>query len=194
LPDRFWDEVGWSDRATLGDGRHLYIYAARTPDGRIAIGGRGAPYHFGSTVNRRFEEMPEVFEKLRGVLRCFFPALGDVPVTHRWGGPLAIPRDWQPSVGVDATTGIGWAGGYVGDGVATSNLFGRILADLLTGRQSELVRLPLVGHRSPLWEPEPLRWLGVGTSMKLLARADRTEARSGRPSVTAKAVKRVLGV
>lgn len=194
LPDSFWGEVGWADRATLTDGRHLYVYAARTPDGRIAIGGRGAPYHFGSRVSGRFEDVPEVFEKLRTVLRCFFPALDDVEITHRWGGPLAIPRDWQPAVGVDATTGIAWAGGYVGDGVATSNLFGRILADLLTGRQSELVRLPLVNHRSKPWEPEPLRWLGVSTSMKLLARADRGEARSGRPSLTARAVKRVLGV
>lgn len=194
LSDAFWDEIGWADRATLGDGRHLYIYAARTPDGRIAIGGRGAPYHFGSCVSRRFEDVPEVFDKLRRVLWELFPALGEAGVTHRWGGPLAIPRDWQPSVGVDASTGIAWAGGYVGDGVATSNLFGRTLADLLTGRQSELVRLPLVHYRNPLWEPEPLRWLGVSTSMKLLARADTREVRTGRPSPTAKVVKRVLGV
>jgi glycine/D-amino acid oxidase-like deaminating enzyme len=194
LPDAFWDEVGWGDRETLTDGRHLYIYAARTPDGRIAIGGRGAPYHYRSRISRGFEDVPQVFEKLRCVLQCFFPAVGDVGITHRWGGPLAIPRDWHPSIGLDAATGLAWAGGYVGDGVATTNLAGRTLCDLLLGRQSELTGLPLVNHRNPEWELEPLRWMGVHTSMALLARTDRDEARSGKPSRMAKVVKRVLGV
>ena len=194
LPDEIWKQIGWSSRATFGDGRHLYIYAARTPDGRIAIGGRGAPYHYGSSVRPDFETVPEVFEKLRRVLVGFFPMLADVRITHQWGGPLAIPRDWHPSVGLDRATGIAWAGGYVGDGVATSNLCGRILADLLLERQTDLAHLPLVGHCSPLWEPEPLRWLGVHASMGLLAAADRREARTGRPAAWAAVVKRVLGV
>jgi glycine/D-amino acid oxidase-like deaminating enzyme len=194
LPGAFWDEVGWAGRETLTDGRHLYVYAARTPDGRIAIGGRGAPYHYRSRISSVFEDVPAVFEKLRGVLQCFFPAAGDVEITHRWGGPLSIPRDWHPSIGVDAATGLAWAGGYVGDGVATTNLAGRTLTDLLLGRQTELTGLPLVGHRSPDWEPEPLRWMGVHTSMALLARADRGEARTGKPSGMAVAVKKVLGV
>lgn len=194
LADEVWEQIGWRSRATFGDARHLYIYAARTPDGRIAIGGRGAPYHYGSRIGCRFESVPEVFEKLRRVLVSFFPILADVRITHRWGGPLAIPRDWHPSVAVDRATGLAWAGGYVGDGVATSNLCGRILADLLLERQTELTHLPLVGHRSPLWEPEPLRWLGVHTSMGLLTAADRCEARTGRPAPWAATVKRVLGV
>lgn len=194
LPEAFWRTVGWGDRATLTDGRHLYVYAARTPDGRIAMGGRGAPYHFGSRISRNFEDVPRVFEKLRGVLREFFPTIGDAEITHRWGGALAVPRDWHPSVGLDRQTGLAYAGGYVGDGVATSNLCGRILADLILQRDSELVRLPIVDHRSPLWEPEPLRWMGVSTSMALLARADRQEARTGRPSTMAALVKRVIGV
>jgi glycine/D-amino acid oxidase-like deaminating enzyme len=194
LPDAFWDEVGWAGRETFTDGRHLYIYAARTPDGRIAIGGRGAPYHYRSRISRAFEDVPEVFEKLHRVLRRFFPAVGDVEITHRWGGPLAIPRDWHPSIGLDAPTGLAWAGGYVGDGVSTTNLAGRTLTDLLLGRQTDLTRLPLVNHRNPQWEPEPLRWLGVHASMALLARADRGEARSGKPSATAKVVKKLLGV
>jgi hypothetical protein len=120
--------------------------------------------------------------------------VGDVEITHRWGGPLAIPRDWHPSIGLDAPTGLAWAGGYVGDGVSTTNLAGRTLTDLLLGRQTDLTRLPLVNHRNPQWEPEPLRWLGVHASMALLARADRGEARSGKPSATAKVVKKLLGV
>ena len=87
--------------------------------------------------------------------------LADVKVTHAWGGPLGIPRDWCASVGLDPATGLGWAGGYVGDGVSTTNLAGRTLADLILGQDTQLTRLPWVGHRSPRWEPEPLRWLGA---------------------------------
>ena len=78
-------------------------------------------------------------------------------------------------------TGMGWAGGYVGDGVSTTNLAGRTLADLITGTDSPLTRLPWVGHRSPHWEPEPLRWLGLNAGLQVMSLADRQEARSGRP-------------
>ncbi len=50
LPDSFWDEVGLAGRETFADHRHLVIYGQRTEDGRMAFGGRGAPYHFGSTI------------------------------------------------------------------------------------------------------------------------------------------------
>jgi hypothetical protein len=104
-----------------------------------------------------------------------------------------VPRDWCASVGLDRSTGLAWAGGYVGDGVGTSNLAGRTLADLILGRDSELSRLPWVGHRSPAWEPEPLRWLGVNGTLRLAFWADRVEARTGRPSLAAKALARLTG-
>ncbi|HEX9259234.1 MAG TPA: FAD-dependent oxidoreductase, partial [Acidimicrobiales bacterium] len=125
LPQSFWDEVGWEGRATLNDGRNGVIYGQRTADGRIAFGGRGARYHYGSAVDARFDTDRAVHRELPGVLASLFPALHDVEVTHRWGGPLAAPRDWHCSVGFDPATGMGWAGGYVGDGVATANLAGR---------------------------------------------------------------------
>ena len=74
---------------------------------------------------------------------------------------MGVPRDWCPSVGIDSKRGLAWAGGYVGDGVAASNLAGRTLADLILGRESERVTLPWVGTPFPNWEPEPFRWLGV---------------------------------
>jgi len=182
LPLSFWDAVGWRQRETFNDARHLIIYGQRTADDRIAFGGRGAPYHFGSAVADRFELHPRVHRDLRVVLGQLFPGLGDAKVTHRWGGPLALPRDWVCSVGFDRATGMAWAGGYVGDGVATSNLAGRTLADLITGHSSELTELAWVGHRSPRWEPEPLRWLGINAALRIPTGADRYEARTGRPS------------
>jgi len=182
LPARVWDEIGWAGRETMADGRHLIIYAQRTADDRIAFGGRGAPYHFAGRIEDDFDRDRHVFADLRAVLVDLFPAVAGARISHEWGGPLGIPRDWYSSVGFDRATGVGWAGGYVGDGVSTTNLAGRTLADLLLGIDSDLTGLPWVNHRSPDWEPEPLRWLGINAGLRLPTGADRFEARTGRPS------------
>jgi glycine/D-amino acid oxidase-like deaminating enzyme len=192
LPAAAWAEIGLASRPTFSDMRHLIIYGQRTADGRLAFGGRGAPYHLGSAVRPSFDRGPAVFAALRRTLAELFPVLSDVEVTHGWGGPIGVPRDWCASVGLDRATGLGWAGGYVGDGVATTNLAGRTLADLITGTDSEITRLPWVGHRSPQWEPEPLRWLGVNAGLQAMSWADRHEARTGRPSRAAELVGRFL--
>jgi glycine/D-amino acid oxidase-like deaminating enzyme len=194
LPASFWDEVGWTGRETFTDGRHLYIYAMRTEDDRIALGGRGAPYHFHSKVRDEYEQVPRVHATLEATLRLLFPAARQARVTHRWGGSLGVSRDWYPSVGYDSPRGYAWAGGYVGDGVAASNLAGRTLADLITGRQSALTELPWVNHRSPKWEPEPLRWIGVRTSLAVFSSADRKEQRTGRPAKRADVMHRILPI
>jgi glycine/D-amino acid oxidase-like deaminating enzyme len=194
LPASFWNEVGWNNYETFTDGRHLYIYAMRTEDDRIALGGRGAPYHFNSKVRDEYEQVPGVHATLERVLKSLFPAARDAKITHRWGGSLGIPRDWFPSVGYDKTRGYAWGGGYVGDGVAGSNLAGRTLGDLINGRESELTALPWVDHRSPKWEPEPLRWLGVRTSLAIFASADTKEQKTGKPAGRAKLMKKVLPI
>jgi glycine/D-amino acid oxidase-like deaminating enzyme len=193
LGDAFWSSAGLESRATFADHRHMIIYGQRTADGRIAFGGRGAPYHFGSSVRARYDTEPAVHALLRRTLTELFPELEGRRFTHAWGGPLGIPRDWHSSVGLDRGSGLAWAGGYVGDGVATTNLAGRTLADLITGADSELVALPWVDHRSPRWEPEPLRWLGVNAGLWAMKLADRSEARRGRPSRVADAMGRLLG-
>jgi len=193
LPEAAWDEIGLASRPAFGDLRHLIIYGQRTADGRLAFGGRGAPYHLGSAVRPSFDRVPVVFAALRRTLAELFPVLGTARITHAWGGPIGVPRDWCASVGLDRSTGLGWAGGYVGDGVSTTNLAGRTLADLITGADTDITRLPWVGHRSPRWEPEPLRWLGVNAGLQVMSWADRHEAKTGRPSRAAAVVGRYLG-
>jgi len=193
LPSSVFDQIGLGGRPTFGDLRNLIIYGQRTADDRLAFGGRGAPYHLGSAVRPAYDRVPVVFAALRWTLAELFPVLGSVPVSHAWGGPLGIPRDWCASVGLDSSTGVGWAGGYVGDGVSTTNLAGRTLADLITRTESPLTSLPWVGHRSPEWEPEPLRWLGVNAGLRVMRVADWEEARTGRPSMAGKFMGRFLG-
>jgi glycine/D-amino acid oxidase-like deaminating enzyme len=193
LPDAVWDEIGLADRATFSDKRHLRIYGQRTADGRLAFGGRGAPYHYASRVEPAFDNDPGVHAMLRRILVELFPNIRGVEFTHAWGGNLGIPRDWFPSVDYDRSSGFAQAGGYVGDGVATANLAGRTLAAEILDRDSDIRSLPWVGRRSPKWEPEPLRWLGVNAGTVAFALADRTEQRSGRPSRLAAGFWRLLG-
>jgi glycine/D-amino acid oxidase-like deaminating enzyme len=193
LPDAVWEAIGLAGRETFTDHRHLRIYGQRTADGRLAFGGRGAPYHFGSAVRAAYDADADIHAGLRQLLAELFPVVAGHEITHAWGGPLALARDWHPSVGLDRATGLAWAGGYVGDGVATANLAGRTLTDLILGRDSDLAALPWVDHRSKRWEPEPLRWLGVNAGLHLVATADRAETRSGKPARRARALAHFLG-
>ena len=182
LPVEFWERAGLARRETFSDHRHLIIYGQRTADDRIAFGGRGAPYHFGSDVQPGYDRSMRVHAALHRTIREIFPSLGDARVTHTWGGPLGIARDWMSSVGLDRSSGLGWAGGYVGDGVGTANLAGRTLAELVLNRDTDRTRLPWVNHRSPSWEPEPLRWVGVNLGLRLATAADGEERLTGRPA------------
>jgi len=193
LPDSVWHEIGLRERETFADYRRLIIYGQRTADGRLLFGGRGAPYHFGSRIDPSYDRNARVFAALHRTLVDLLPMVASATVTHRWGGPLGIARDWHASVGLDPATGIGWAGGYVGDGVSTTNLAGRTLADLLVGRDTELTRLPWVGHRSRQWEPEPLRWLGANAGLQAMTWADSAENRNGRSSRVAGLVNAIMG-
>jgi glycine/D-amino acid oxidase-like deaminating enzyme len=177
LSEDAWASIGWSGRETLRQVAHLYVYAQRTADGRIVLGGRGIPYRYGSRLDHRGETDPGTVAELTASLRRLFPAAASTPLAHSWCGVLGVARDWCPSVGLDPVTGIGWAGGYVGDGVTTSHLAGRTLADLILGHDTELTRLPWVGRPGRAWEPEPLRWAGVRGVYALYGAADRAEER-----------------
>jgi glycine/D-amino acid oxidase-like deaminating enzyme len=181
LPAAMWDRIGWQGHEILGDFANVYCYCQRTREGRITVGARGVPYRMGSATDTNGAPDSETIRRLTEILHRHFPATGALRIDHAWCGVLGVPRDWCATVGFDRATGIGWAGGYVGVGVSTSNLAGRTLADLVTGRDSDLVTLPWVGRRVRKWEPEPARWLGVTGMYALLNAADRREARLGGP-------------
>ncbi|MEU7554907.1 FAD-binding oxidoreductase [Streptomyces sp. NPDC044571] len=184
LPESTWSQLGWSGREVLGDMAHAYMYAQRTADDRIAIGGRGIPYRFGSRTDTDGTTQPATIASLTALLTSFFPVLTGVEITHAWSGVLGVPRDWCATVTLDRTTGLGWAGGYVGSGVATANLAARTLRDLVLEDRTELTTLPWVDHRVRRWEPEPFRWLGVHALYAAYREADRRETATHRPTTT----------
>ncbi len=193
LPPEIWVKIGWQGKEILGDFGHAYCYAQRTREGRIAMGGRGVPYRWGSAIDDAGQADAETINRLKAILYRHFPMVRDVPIDHAWCGVLGAPRDWCATVGFDTDTRIGWAGGYVGVGVSTSNLAGRTLADLTLGRKSALTSLPWVNRRVRKWEPEPLRWLGLRGMYRALNAADRSEARGGPPSRLAQVANWVAG-
>ncbi|MET7346552.1 NAD(P)/FAD-dependent oxidoreductase [Streptomyces mirabilis] len=195
-----WATIGWEGCETLGDMAHAYMYAQRTADDRIALGGRGVPYRFGSRTDNDGRTQQATIDALHEILVRFFPSLAGVRVAHAWSGVLGVPRDWCATVTLDRSTGLGWAGGYVGSGVATTNLAARTLRDLIqqdSGQAgpTDLTALPWVGHKVRKWEPEPFRWLGVQGMYATYRTADRREltTHSAQSSRLARMADRVAG-
>jgi glycine/D-amino acid oxidase-like deaminating enzyme len=181
LSETRWAEIGWEGRECVSSNRYTVDYLSRTADGRILFGGRGAPYHFGSRVKDEYDRHRPTHEMLRRTAQEWFPALVGARFTHAWGGPLGVPRDWMPTMSYDSASGVASARGYTGQGVATANLSGRTLADLILGRDTTITRLPTVNHKSRPWEPEPLRWLGARYVQRGLMRVDDHAERTGEP-------------
>jgi len=175
LPQAVWDELGWDGCETISDAHHLFFYAQRTTDNRIAIGGRGAPYGLGSPVDEAYERHDGVKARLTNTLYSAFPATRGAAITHHWGGALGVPRDWSMSVTHDPATGLAFAGGYSGHGVAATSISGRTLADLILRRETELIKMPWVNHPVRKWEPEPLRWIASRAIVGIMGSSDRTE-------------------
>ncbi len=179
LSNADWDAIGWRHRECIDSCRLTIEYAAKTADGRILFGGRGAPYHFGSGIEDAYDRHEPTIRMFQDGVRNWFPRLAAVRFTHAWGGPLGVARDFTPTMMFDRASGVASARGYVGNGVATSNLAGRVLADLITDVNSEITTLPCVNHRSPDWEREPLRYLAVHYIQNAYWKIDQKSERTG---------------
>jgi glycine/D-amino acid oxidase-like deaminating enzyme len=187
-----WDELGNVERFTFAENSHMINYAQRTIDNRIAIGGRGATYPFGSRLSEAKESTVKVHETIRELLRTWFPILKDVQFTHAWGGAVAVTRNWEPYVQWDPNNGFGRLGGYAGDGVTMSYLASKILAYEVLNEESELRRLHFVNTRIRKWDPEPIRYLGINTMVKLSGMADKEERITGRLSLLNKVIEPLI--
>lgn len=174
LSDAEWERIGWDGRECLNDGAHTFVYAQRTADNRIAIGGRGTPYAYGSGLPGEGEVDARTIKTLEERLNLFFPSV-EVDIDHAWRGAIGVTRDWCAGVYYDPATGIGNARGYAGHGVTATNLAARTLLDRVAGRSTTLTALPWNDHDSGTWEPEPIRWIGVHTMYSLFGVADAWE-------------------
>jgi glycine/D-amino acid oxidase-like deaminating enzyme len=174
-----WQQIGWEAHEGLSSATNMVKYLTHTVDGRIMFGGRGAPYHFGSSIKDEYDRHEPTHRMLQADVHAWFPMLKDVKFTHSWGGPMGWSRDYVPTVAYDPAQGLAAAYGYTGTGVGPSNLFGRTLADLITRRDSELTHLALVNRHGRSWEPEPLRYIGVRYVQRGFEQLDRKAEQTG---------------
>lgn len=191
LSDSDWAEVGWEGGEYLSAASFMVNYMSKTADGRLVFGGRGAPYHFGSSIKDEYDRHALTHRMLQRKVHEWFPKLKGVRFTHSWGGPLGWSRDYMPTMTYDPRTGLAMAGGYTGNGQSPSNIAGRLLADLITGRETELTQLPMARHKLVKWEPEPFRYLGVRFVQRGFERLDRQGQRTGKPPTGTSIVERL---
>lgn len=194
LAESEWEKIGWDDYVCMSGADHVYFYSQRTEDGRIAIGGRGKPYRWGSAMDDDGRLNVRTQTQLMEILGNLFPAVS-FEFEHAWCGVLGVTRDWSPFISRDNSSGVIEAGGYAGQGVTAAYVAGKTIADLVSGADTELTRSVWVRDRPRKWEPEPLRWIGSHAVQKLYQTADVIERRRGGPktSVVAAFANRVSG-
>jgi glycine/D-amino acid oxidase-like deaminating enzyme len=194
LPPEIWKQIGWEHREVAVGFGSTAGYLNHTAEGRIAFGAYRSRYPYGSRISDDLDRMEDVFTHARHAARVWFPMLQAVNFTHAWGGVFGVPRDRMPTMGFNPSTGVALAFGYSGEGVATANLSGRVLTDLLTGTDSDLTRLPMTSHQPVPWEPEPLRSLGVNlvrrSRYKEIEQVERTGVYPEKPSLAARVFNR----
>ncbi len=120
----------------VADDRFVVNYWRRSHDNRMIFGG-GESY--GYTFPRDIAGL--VAARMRGL----YPQLATHPVTHAWGGTLAITRSRLPWFGRPGP-GLLTASGYSGHGVALATLAGALLAEAVRGpseRFELMARLPV---------------------------------------------------
>ena len=187
-----WAQIGWQNRESLASCNYTVDYLTRTADGRILFGSRGAPYRLGSKISDEQDRHAETHARIQQLLLEWFPMLKGVRFTHSWGGPVGMPRDWMPMAEFNPATKVATARGYTGQGVSTTNLTGRILAELISGKRTALSQLPIAQRHSPAWEREPLRWLAVRYMQNAFFRIDEAGKR-GKPKPIDAAFAQFLG-
>ena len=175
-----WTHIGWRNRESVASCSYTVDYLTRTADGRILFGSRGAPYQLGSKISDEMDRHSETHAYIQKLVVEWFPMLAGIRFTHSWGGPVGMPRDWMPMTDFDPVTKIATARGYTGQGVSTTNLTGRVVAELVSGKKTALSRLPVAKRKSPRWEREPLRWLAVRYMQNAFFRIDQAD-KQGRP-------------
>jgi glycine/D-amino acid oxidase-like deaminating enzyme len=108
-----------------------YLWGRETKDRRMIFGAGltyGSPEEL-EQLSLNGAEPAAVLARLETRVHRLHPALREVRVTHRWGGPIGIPQGGMPLIGsLPQAPSILVAGGYSGHGVALSVWVGRSLA------------------------------------------------------------------
>jgi glycine/D-amino acid oxidase-like deaminating enzyme len=172
LTDAQWDSVGWESSCGIEDKRNYVHYYRRTLDGRILWGGSDGVIHYGGRIAPRHDRDERILARLTETFHRTFPQLTEVGFTHHWGGPVGMTVAFLPMFGTLMDGRLHYGLGYNGHGVAPSHTGGKVLADKLLARTSELTELCFVDSREARFPPEPLCWIGAELTRRSLLRQD----------------------
>jgi glycine/D-amino acid oxidase-like deaminating enzyme len=172
-------EIGWTGGELISDFRTSLRYFRTTPDGRIAFGGGGGRAR--RTIDDMFTHDGRAVSETAEGFRLMFPSFAGVPIEDAWGGPIDVSPTHLPAVERVAGANVYYANGYTGNGVAPSHLAGQVLADLITGADTDNVRLPMVNAQRPAFPPEPFRSLGAAVVRRAMIAKETAEERGREP-------------
>ena len=178
LSDAHFDAIGWTGREGVEDARNLIHYYRVTPDNRLLMGGGPVGLSYGTDMDR--DANAHAWRHLEQHISELFPALKDVKVEHRWGGPFSVTLDLTPAIGFLGDARAIYSLGCIGHGVSMTHLNGRAIADLLLERNTELANGPFVNRRVLPWPPEPVR-LGVSAALRAYLQAEDWAHERGMP-------------
>ncbi len=157
--------IAWLGDNPGADSRHLLSYFRLLPEGRFLLGMRGdlRGSELGAARMRRAVSA-RIAEQ--------FPALAQAEITHFWRGPVCATASMSPSVGLlrDDPT-IGHAFAWHGSGITGAQLGGRLLAEVIAGKNADHIPAPMRGLPPRLPFPG-LRALYVGTMFGLYRISD----------------------
>ncbi len=176
-------EIGWTGGELITDFRTSLRYFRTTPDGRIAFGGGGGRAR--RTIDGTFTgDGRAVMEAAQG-FRLMFPSFADVPIEDGWGGPIDVSPTHLPTFGRVGDGNVYYALGYTGNGVAPTHLAGQVIADLITGSDTEEVRLPMVNAKGMRFPPEPFRSWGAAVVRRAMIAKETAEEQGRKPGFVA---------
>ena len=157
LREEHFKEIRWKNRQGIEDARDFVHYYRLTRDNRLLMGGRDITFAVGKDMDKDLNE--RIFKQLEGDIVLTFPALKDVKITHRWGGPVSVPTDLSPAMGYLGDKRIVYSLGCVGHGVALTHMNGWTISDLLLEKKTERTETFFVNRTVIPWPPEPFRFI-----------------------------------
>jgi glycine/D-amino acid oxidase-like deaminating enzyme len=181
--------IGWTGGELITDLRTSVRYFRTTRDGRIAFGGGGG--RASSRIDDSFTRDMRAVEEAAEGFRRLFPSFAEVPLEDAWGGPIDVSPTHLPTFGSLDPGNLFYALGYTGNGVAPSHLAGKVIADLVTGADTDSTRLPMVNRKPRLFPPEPLRSIGAVVIRRAIIAKDTAEERGRRPNPVMLAIARM---
>lgn len=177
LTENEWQELGWRNRMSIEDNRQLIHYLRITKCGRITIGGGNITAQFKKEITQWKND--KIWHDLENHFRWLFPTLKHKKIYYKWGGIVSVNIDLTPEVGFIGNDDIIYACGCIGHGVSLTQLNGRLIADLLQNKKTDLTDFWIVNRSAiPLPPGNLLPYLGVKGVSSILKVMDKLDEHS----------------